>query len=453
MIRVKRVSFESRETHFSPPRRVHALAIVVLLLLVAAAVLIDPVRGARSSAATARPAQARLAATTTQAAQQTFRMLSSDAEWRAGTQEGTTVSSGSLRMGTPRGRLSYAGSGWSWSRWTSPWIAPGQTFTQLIPSWNITTPRRTMVLVQARVHSTSGYLSGWKLVGVWSSRDAAIRRTTGGSQTDRIASMSTDTLVARAGVQLNSYQLRLLPLRRPASTVSPTVRAVQAVASRPSSILPTTSRPLLPAPREGRVLNVPRYSQMTHRGQYPRWGGGGQAWCSPTSLSMILGYYRRLPAASTYAWVKRSYADPWVDHVARSVYDYGYHGAGNWAFNTAYAAVRTGDAFVTRLANLQDAERFIAAGIPLVASIGFSRGQLSGAPISSTAGHLVVITGFTSTGDVVVNDPAASSNSSVRRTYDRGQFERVWLGSSSGTVYVVRDGAHPLPARGANRNW
>jgi hypothetical protein len=206
---------------------------------------------------------------------------------------------------------------------------------------------------------------------------------------------------------------------------------------------------MLPA----RTLNVPRYSQMTHRGQYPQYGGGGQAWCSPTSLSMLLGYYRALPSAANYAWVNKSYADPWVDHVARVVYDYGYKGAGNWAFNTAYASNLTADAFVTRLTSLRDAERFIAAGIPLAASISFSRGQLSGAPISATAGHLVVIAGFTANGNVVVNDPAAPNNSSVRRTYDRGQFERAWLTRSSGTVYVVRDAAHPLPARTAGLNW
>ena len=72
--------------------------------------------------------------------------------------------------------------------------------------------------------------------------------------------------------------------------------------------------------------------------------------------------------------------------MARSVYDHGYRGAGNWSFNTAYAATRTGEAFVTRLRDLRDAERFIAAGIPLAASITFGSGQLSGAPISSTAG-------------------------------------------------------------------
>ncbi len=72
----------------------------------------------------------------------------------------------------------------------------------------------------------------------------------------------------------------------------------------------------------------------------------------------------------------------------------------------------------------------------------FGKGGLTGAPISSTAGHLVVISGFTRAGKVVVNDPAAPNNSSVRRVYDRGQFERAWQTKSHGTVYVVRDTAH-----------
>lgn len=422
--------------HLSPPLRLQALGVGFLALVLAGALLTDPVA----------PERARLATTSTRP--NTFSQITSDASYRAGSSEGVRITNGSLTMGTPRGRLTYAGRTWAWARWTSWNVQPGQSFTQLLPTWNITTPANTLVQVQARVHTTEGASSAWRLMGSWTTRDADFRRTSGGLQQDAVARVDTDTLVASSGA-LATYQLRVLLLRAPSSTASPVVRSLQAAASRPVTALAATSRPLLPA----RTLDVPRSSQMTHRGQYPQFGGGGQAWCSPTSLSMVLGYYRALPSASTYAWVSKSYADPWVDHVARVVYDYGYRGAGNWAFNTAYAANLTGEAFLTRLANLREAERFIAAGIPLVASITFSRGQLSGAPISATTGHLVVIAGFTGTGDVVVNDPAAPNSSSVRRTYDRGQFERAWLGRSSGTVYVVRDAAHPLPARAANRNW
>jgi hypothetical protein len=53
--------------------------------------------------------------------------------------------------------------------------------------------------------------------------------------------------------------------------------------------------------------------------------------------------------------------------------------------------------------------------------------------------------GFTASGDVVVNDPAASARAGVRRTYHRGQFEDAWIPRSGGLVYVIHDRAHPLP--------
>jgi len=175
-------------------------------------------------------------------------------------------------------------------------------------------------------------------------------------------------------------------------------------------------------------------------------------WCSPTSTSMVLGYWGdNAPDCSTR-----------VQAAVKGVYDWLYDGHGNWPFNTAYAATRTDDAFVTRLRNLREARSFIEAGIPLVASISFGPGQLSGAPIGSTNGHLLVIVGFTASGDVIVNDPAARTRAGVRRTYDRGQFENAWLKrfpsggtmrGSGGLAYVIRDAAHPLPARAGSTSW
>lgn len=386
------------------------------------------------------PVQARLAAAAAPA-QHTFRQVTSDAAFRAGEGQGVKVSGGAVSLATPVGRASYAGKRWELGRWTSAWSRPAHTFDELVPSWDATTPPNSYVQVKARVVSTAGRTSTWKVLGNYSTRDAAFRRTSAGVQSDSVANVATDTVRAATGVRLQRYQLRVLVLRLAGTKAVPAVRSVQAVASSSGALQPT-SRPLHGA----RSLAVPRYSQMIHRGEYPQYGGGGQAWCSPTSLSMILGYYGALPSAATYSWVSGSYRDRFVDHLARAVYDHGYRGAGNWAFNTAYAAQRTGGAFVTRLASLRDVERFIASGIPLAASITFSRGQLTGAPISSTNGHLVVVTGFTADGDVVVNDPAAAGNASVRRVYDRAQFERVWQRGSRGTVYVVHDAAHPLPA-------
>ena len=127
---------------------------------------------------------------------------------------------------------------------------------------------------------------------------------------------------------------------------------------------------------------------MVHSGHYPQWGGGGEAWCSATSTAMVLGYYGISPAPTGIA---AGHVDAVVDHTAKMVYDHGYDGTGNWAFNTAYAATLVGgDSYVTRMRDLREAEDYIAAGVPLVVSVAFGRNQLTGAPISASNGHLLV---------------------------------------------------------------
>jgi hypothetical protein len=350
-------------------------------------------------------------------------------ELRAGVESGVRVADGRVSLAT---RTAVG-------RWTSPWASPGFALTQLIASWSARTPGSSSVAVQVRGRSGSR-TSSWDTLAVWAAGDRHVRRSTVSGQADDLGSVDVDTWVAPAGV--TSYQLRLTLARRAGQT-SPSVDTVGAVASRlPDVSSVATSRPGV---ARGIVLDVPRYSQMVHRGDYPRYGGGGEAWCSPTSTSMVLGYYGALPAAHSYAWVTAGHVDAWVDHAARMTYDYAYRGTGNWPFNTAYAASLTGHAFVTRLRSLREAEPYIMAGIPLVASIAFGPGELHGAPISASAGHLLVIVGFTASGDVVVNDPAAATDAGVRRTYDRGEFEDAWIPASGGTAYVITDDAHPLP--------
>ena len=137
-------------------------------------------------------------------------------------------------------------------------------------------------------------------------------------------------------------------------------------------------------------------------------------------------------------------------------FDYTYDGAGNWPFNTAYAATRgTLRGFVTRLRSLAEAEQFIAAGIPLVVSVSFKKEKLTGAGYG-TNGHLMVIRGFTADGDVIANDPASHlipNNNAVRVVYAREEFENVWVPHSGGIVYVIAPAGHPLPAPPAQANW
>lgn len=284
----------------------------------------------------------------------------------------------------------------------------------------------------------------------WAAGDRRFHRTSLGSQADRLAQVNVDTLQTRYSVGFTAWQLRVTLNRKAGTRARPTVDTVGAM----TSLLPDTDRVATSRPGVARGLRVtlPGYSQMIHEGHYPEYDAGGEAWCSPTSVSMVLGYYHRLPDAEEYAWVKSPHPNRFVDHAARSTFDYAYDGAGNWPFSTAYASQHADAGFVTRLRSLREAERFIRAGIPLVASIAYGPGELDGSPIASTDGHLLVVVGFTESGDVVANDPAAARNRGVRRTYDRGQFEDAWLPTSGGLVYVVRTADRPLPASRVG-NW
>jgi hypothetical protein len=376
-----------------------------------------------------------------------------DAAFARGTADGVRAESGWLRLDRPRLRWR----GYDAGRWTSPWVRPGFSLTELVASWQARTPGDSWVQLSARGRTASGRTSSWDVLGRWAAGDRHLRRTTLGAQVDDLARVSYDTLLT-GGLAggFRDWQLRVALFRRTGTSASPRVNRVGAMVSRlPATASVPTSRP---ARALGTTLPVPRYSQMAHAGSYRQYGGGGEAWCSPTSVTMVLGYYGALPSARALAWVRRGHPDPEVVYAARQTYDRHLAGTGNWPFNTAYAGRRTGHAFVTRLRSLREAERFIEVGIPLVASVRFGRGELDGAPISSTNGHLLVVVGFTRGGDVVVNDPAARTRAGVRRTYDRGQFEDAWLrrssaGGSGGLVYVVRDAAHRLPARQWRRNW
>nr|WP_269453718.1 C39 family peptidase [Pseudoclavibacter sp. 13-3] len=192
------------------------------------------------------------------------------------------------------------------------------------------------------------------------------------------------------------------------------------------------------------TLDVPQLSQEIHRGEYPEFDNGGEAWCSPTSSSMVLGYWKMGPKSANLQSVIAPNGDPQVDWAAMHTYDFAYEGAGNWPFNSAYSASFGLKSFVTRMQNLAEAETYIAAGIPLVASVAFTRAELPQAGYS-TNGHLLVIVGFTAAGDVIVNDPYSPTNEEVRRIYPRANFEQVWLNGSNGTAYITLPQGHPLP--------
>jgi hypothetical protein len=336
--------------------------------------------------------------------------------------------------------------------WTSGTFATGFGFTELVASWIAQTPAGTFVRVSMRAERDDTSFTKWYTMGIWAFGDSDIHRTSVGHQGDADGFIVFDTFFAKDHPMIG-YQLRLELYRAAGSSTSPTMTRIGAVASDP-----VNTKPYLPSATTmtaRTVLPVPAYSQEIHAGEYPQYDSGGEAWCSPTSTSMVVAYWQTGPTPGDYAYVLRDYpatTDPWVDYAARHTFDYHYDGAGNWPFNVAYAGNFGLDGEVTQLHSLAEAEQFIKAGIPLVASIAFSSNKLDGFLFKSTGGHLLVIVGFEQNGNPIVNDPAASSDATVQRTYDRAQFERNWMVSTGGIVYVIHPASVPLPPS-PQGNW
>ncbi|WP_329407821.1 peptidase C39 family protein [Streptomyces sp. NBC_00704] len=405
----------------------------VLAVTVAAAVA-----GASAPAATAAPAAGPGDAGDAEAAPARsvdHRAWTTYADWSGGAAQGTRAVAGTrpgVVIAAPLGSVDYtdphtkATAAWEYATWTSPARALAVPATEVVASWNASTPAGTWLQVELKGTYSDGEDTPWYVMGRWASGDQDVRRTSVDGQKDGRSTVWTDTLAvddAATGLRIAAVRLRLTLYRRPGSGATPTVWRLDAMGSD------VPDRFTVPAsvPGVARELVVPRYSQEIHRGRYPEYDSGGEAWCSPTSTQMAVEYWGGRLTPRQLAWVDPSYSDPQVCHAARYTYDYQYGGCGNWPFNAAYAATFTDlRGVVTRLGSLTGLETLIAAGIPAMTSQSFLKEELTGAGYG-TSGHLMTVIGFTARGDVIANDPFSADDAAVRRVYPRREFENVWL--------------------------
>jgi hypothetical protein len=308
---------------------------------------------------------------------------------------------------------------------TSPIIEAKFGFTEAIASWNADTPDGTWIetRVSARIGTT---WTKWYNLGIWATNSSTVKRHSVSLQGDANGYVAVDTLVLSAKKTAASAFKVKMRLFAKDGTVTPKVRNVSLAYST------TPAKPgtfaLGKSSLWGSTLAVPECSQMV----YPE---GGEVWCSPTSTSMVLGYWST-DSVTCSARVKAA-----VD----GVYDWRYDGHGNWPFNTAYAATQGHEAYVARFTSLAQAESWIAAGVPVVVSFAWGKGDLTGAAIPSSAGHLAVLVGFDANGNPIINDPAAAGDEDVQRVYNRLEFESLWLEHSGGTVYLIYPTGHSTP--------
>jgi hypothetical protein len=260
-------------------------------------------------------------------------------------------------------------------------VAPS---TRAVVSWNADAPSGGIALV---VHRTDGTVSESLLYARWSEIE---RRSLDG--TDAKTRIAID--VVRSDVPFAAIGIE--------STVA--LDAV-AVATPPQS--GTHARPIA----QTAALDVPEISQYVRRAPLER------GWCSAAALTMLLRFHG---------------IDADVENVAGGVRDIAYGGTGNWSFNAAYAGARGLRAVVAYLCDLDHVAAFVDAGLPVAISIAWQPGELPGAPLQASDGHLLVVRGLEPTA-VLVNDPAQPS---IAVRYPRSALERVFR-AHGGVAYLV----------------
>ena len=331
-----------------------------------------------------------------------------------------------MPSGLPTGVTYYNGGSFYYGTMVSPEVPMRAPIDHLIASWNATTPPGTWLQLRVRVRLPTG-LSGWYRLPIWSSDPATVKRHSVKVAADDTGYVDTDTFELRNQKTATSYQLGVT-LFSATGANSPSVNLVAAVASRDLPGYPT----LPPNPRANGVnLAIPQRSQELpeyKKPEYQPYGGGGEVWCSPTSTSMVMEYWSQV--------LSEPRLNQTVPDAAIGCYDWVYKGTGNWPFNTAYASTFGLSGYITRFYSFSHAAPYLTAGVPLIISIAFKPGELPGAPISKTNGHLIVVRGFDKNGDVIVNDPAAKDNASVQIVYPRAALEAAWAHSHR-TAYLI----------------
>jgi len=210
-----------------------------------------------------------------------------------------------------------------------------------------------------------------------------------------------DCFITKMDVEVSFLELRLHAREAP-------IDALIVIATRAFS-----SQAMSAGVQSTDAINVPSFSQMQAPPSMRR------RICSPTCLAMVMG----LDQESAAKFTDECY-DP-----ARGIY-------GIWPRNIRAANARGFTGAIETFELLDDAAPLLRVGTPVIASIRYRQGQLSGSAIPATSGHLVVLRGL-SKRTVLVNDPAAASEQDVAREYDREEFARAWLGKR-GVGYVLQ---------------
>lgn len=163
----------------------------------------------------------------------------------------------------------------------------------------------------------------------------------------------------------------------------------------------------LPVSENDLTIDVPFRSQMIETEVPPR------DVCLPTSLAMVCEYY-----GATYTTAE----------VAKACYDHSHSIYGNWLKACLVAGSYGLKAKVLAIESLEGLLPWLKKGVPPIVSVSYDDGELSGAPVNKTRGHLLVVRGVGVDGRILVCDPAGNTKKDGYISYDPVQFAKAMKG-------------------------
>lgn len=272
-------------------------------------------------------------------------------------------------------------------------------FNSLVASWNSNTTPDCSVELQVRVKASEWSI--WLSYGVW--KDLGMNQGSVSKQSDDIAKINVDEVICKEACDAIQYRI----IFRATSMDRPIMKSV--------FVSLNDGKTEINYKISDTDIEVPIISQMLIPDI-------GNIICSPTSLSMVMNYYGM---------------NTEVIDTSQGCFDNGAGIYGNWSYNVAYAGERGLISFVDYCYDPLDLVRYIQMGIPVIASLKTKdKDELKGSPQAYPSGHLVVIRGFSKDEQdyIIVNDPAAKTEETVKRYYLLEEFLKVW----NNIIYVIR---------------
>jgi hypothetical protein len=270
-------------------------------------------------------------------------------------------------------------------------------FNQGLPSYNGSAPSENCGFKVQMRFPYAGSWSPWLTVGYWKNNIWSSYGSTSYSG----GKINVDWAVLNSYV--TKWQFKVILTRQDAATASPSIHKLSFFVSDSK----TTTNVNISQLVNDKPAQI--FIPTTHIFQYSIDPTYGKDMCSPTTVSMILKSYNIAVDPYKFAW---------------ATYDNYHKMFGVWPRVVQNAAEYALDGAVTRYRSWSETKKVLEKGGRIAMSVGL--------PISS-AGHLLMLAGFTSEGNPIVHDPGKSAGQSY--VYDKTTVSQAWF-SKGGVAYT-----------------